>query len=53
MNRIQVIPSGNVFKSGDGSKVYSKYRAIIPAKIGKAECYIQTEIVKLNTVIVK
>ena len=25
----------------------------IPAKIGKAECYIQTEIVKLNTVIVK
>ena len=34
-----------VFKFGDGRKVYSKYQAIIPAKIGYKECFIQTEIV--------
>ena len=35
-----------VFKFHDGRKVYSKYKTIIPAKIDKSECYIQTEIVK-------
>ena len=45
MNNLQVIPNRNVFKFGDGQKDYSNYKAIILAKIGKAECYIQTEIV--------
>ena len=44
LNKVQVIPSRKVFKFGDGRKVYSKYKEIILAKIGKTECYIQTEI---------
>ena len=45
LNKVQVIPSRKVFKFGDGQKVYLKYKAIIPVKIGKTNCYIQTEIV--------
>ena len=33
-------------KFGDGQKVYSKYKAIIRAKIGKIESYIQIEMKK-------
>ena len=45
INLIEIKPSRKVFKFGDGRKVYSKYQAIIPAKIGSKECFIQTEIV--------
>ena len=41
-------------KFGDGQKVYSKYKAIIRAKIGKIESYIQIEMKKWkNTFLVK
>ena len=33
-------------KFGDGQKVYSKYKAIIRAKIDKIESYIQIEMKK-------
>ena len=46
LNSVKIIPSKKVFKFGDGRKVYSKYQAIIPAKIGSKECFIQTEIVE-------
>ena len=45
-NSVKIIPSKKVFKFGDGRKVYSKYQAIIPAKIGSKECFIQSEIVE-------
>ena len=45
LNKVQVIPSRKLFKFGDDRTVYSKYKATILAKIGKTECYIQTEIV--------
>ena len=45
INLIEIKPSRKVFKFGNGRKVYSKYQAIIPAKIGSKECFIQTEIV--------
>ena len=41
-------------KFGDGQKVYSKYKAIIRAKIDKIESYIQIEMKKWkNTFLVK
>ena len=45
LNKVHVVPSRKICKFGDDRKVYSKYKAIIPAKISKTECYIQTEIV--------
>ena len=45
LSKVQVTPSKKVFTFGDSWKVYSKYKAIIPAKICKNECYIQTKIV--------
>ena len=33
LNKVQVVPSRKVFKFGDGRKIYSKYKAVIPAKI--------------------
>ena len=45
INLIEIKPGRKVFKFGYGRKVYSKYQAIIPAKIGSKECFIQTEIV--------
>ena len=45
INLIEIKPSRKVFKFGDARKVYSKYQAIIPAKIGSKESFIQTEIV--------
>ena len=45
LNKVQVIPSRKVFEFGDGRKISPKYKAIIPAKMGKTKCYIQTEIV--------
>ena len=45
LNKVQVIPSRKIFKFSDSRKVYSKYKAIVSAKIAKTECYIQTEIV--------
>ena len=43
INLIEIKPSRKVFKFGDGRKVYSKYQAIIPVKIGSKECFIQTD----------
>ena len=42
--KVQVIRNIKIFKFGDGQKIYSKYKAIISAKIGKTECCIQTKI---------
>ena len=44
-NKMQVTPSRSILKFVDGLNFSSKYKAIIPAKIGKTKYYIQTEIV--------
>ena len=43
--KVQVVPWRKIFKFGDGRKVYSKCKAIMTAKIGKTEYFIQTIIV--------
>ena len=43
--KVQVVPWRKIFKFGDGWKVYSKRKAIMTAKIGKTEYFIQTIIV--------
>ena len=45
LNKVQFISSRKVFKFGDGWEIYSNYKTVIPAKIGKTECCIQTKIV--------
>ena len=45
LNKVQFISSRKVFKFGDGWEIYSNYKTVIPAKIGKPECCIQTKIV--------
>ena len=53
LNKVQVISNRKVFNFGNGRKVYLKYKTIIPAKIGKAECFVQTKIVNKKNVLVK
>ena len=45
LDMVKTSPSQKTFKFGDGRKVCSKYQAVIPAKIGNINCFIQTEIV--------
>ena len=37
--------SEKTFKFGDRRKVFSTFQAIIPARIGNTDCFIQTKIV--------
>ena len=45
LNKIDLFQSHAPFKFGDGRKISSEKRAIIPAKIGDTECKIDVEIV--------
>ena len=45
LNKVKIVPSEKTFKFGDGRKVFSTFQAIIPARIGSTDCFIQTEIV--------
>ena len=44
LNKIYLFQSHNQFKFGDGRKIVSEKRAIIPAKIRDTECKIDVEI---------
>ena len=44
-NKVKIVSSEKTFKFGDGQKVFSKFQAIISAKIVSTDCFIKTEIV--------
>ena len=51
LNKVQVIPTRKVFKFGDDWLIYSKYKAIIPAKFWVL--YSNQNCKRKNTIIVK
>ena len=43
--RVTIVESNTPFKFGDGKTVFSKSKATFPAKIGRVDCFIESEIV--------
>ena len=46
--KVNISPSNKMFKFGDGNKVESAHKAVIPAKIADTSCNIETEIVNVD-----
>ena len=45
LNKVKIVPDEKAFQFGDGRKVFSTFQAIIPARTGSTDYFIQTRIV--------